>query len=514
MQEVFESINGIFAFIGPLSDFLWDFPTNFEWYASIPLLGNFSFAIILLLGSGIFFSFRIGFMQVTHFKKGIGIMMEKRTVDTGISPLAAFLLSSAMRVGPGNIIGVTGAIAVGGPGALFWMWISAFFGMAVAYMEGVLAQIFKEKKDDEFIGGLPFYGRKLLGNKVWIGVFLSLLYILYAFCCLPAQGFNVVSSLGRMAEIVTGSSIASDSVFYYVVGALTIVLTAIIAFGGIKKVTKWTDKMVPVMAVLYIVTVLVLIVLNIGSIPYFFGAVFSGAFRPEAFFGGMFGTVLAQGVKRGLMSNEAGQGTITMSAAASDAKHPCEQGILASIGVFLDTIVICTLSGFVVVMAHCWDGPNAEAWAGLDKLPKFTESIAQLTPGTAANAIVTFLITLCFGMFAYTCLLGMISFSEIAANRIRKDRGFINIVRGIALFVAAFGILCNIAGLELGNLWAFSDLGNILIVFFNVPVVYVGSRYVLRATKHYKKNDGTPFTSEVIGRNDCAFWDERAKNLK
>ena len=514
MQEVFESINGIFAFIGPLSDFLWDFPTNFEWYASIPLLGNFSFAIILLLGSGIFFSFRIGFMQVTHFKKGIGIMMEKRTVDTGISPLAAFLLSSAMRVGPGNIIGVTGAIAVGGPGALFWMWISAFFGMAVAYMEGVLAQIFKEKKDDEFIGGLPFYGRKLLGNKVWIGVFLSLLYILYAFCCLPAQGFNVVSSLGRMAEIVTGSSIASDSVFYYVVGALTIVLTAIIAFGGIKKVTKWTDKMVPVMAVLYIVTVLVLIVLNIGSIPYFFGAVFSGAFRPEAFFGGMFGTVLAQGVKRGLMSNEAGQGTITMSAAASDAKHPCEQGILASIGVFLDTIVICTLSGFVVVMAHCWDGPNAEAWAGLDKLPKFTESIAQLTPGTAANAIVTFLITLCFGMFAYTCLLGMISFSEIAANRIRKDRGFINIVRGIALFVAAFGILCNIAGLELGNLWAFSDLGNILIVFFNVPIVYVGSRYVLRATKHYKKNDGTPFTSEVIGRNDCAFWDERAKNLK
>lgn len=288
-------------------------------------------------------------------------------------------------------------------------------------------------------------------------------------------------------------------------------MTAVIAFGGIKKVTKWTDKMVPVMAVIYILTVLVLIVLNLGSVPYFFRAVFGGAFKPEAFFGGMFGTVLAQGVKRGLMSNEAGQGTITMSAAASDAKHPCEQGILASIGVFLDTIVICTLSGFVVVMAHCWDGPDAAVWAELDKLPKFTESIAALTPGTSANAIVTFLITLCFCMFAYTCLLGMISFSEIAANRIRKDQGFINVVRGIALFVAAFGIMCNIAGLELGNLWAFSDLGNILIVFFNVPIVYVGSKYVLRATKHYKKNDGTPFTSVVIGRNDCTFWDEKAK---
>ena len=512
MQGVFESINSIFSFIGPLSDFLWDFPTNFEWYSSIPLLGNFSFAIILLLGSGIFFSFRIGFMQVTHFKKGIGVMTQKRTVETGISPLAAFLLSSAMRVGPGNIIGVTGAIAVGGPGALFWMWISAFFGMAVAYMEGVLAQIFKEKKDDEFVGGLPFYGRKLLGNKVWVGVFLSLLYILYALCCLPAQGYNVVSSIGRMAEIATSTSIATDSMFYYIVGAAIVVLTAFVAFGGIRKVTKWTDKMVPVMAVLYIATVLVLILLNLGSVPYFFKAVFGGAFTPEAVFGGLFGTVLAQGVKRGLMSNEAGQGTITMSAAASDAKHPCEQGMLASIGVFLDTIVICTLSGFVVVMAHCWDGADAEAWMAMDKLPKFTESVATLTPGTAANAIVTFLITLCFCMFAYTCLLGMISFSEIAANRISKGRKFINGVRIVALFVAAFGILCNIAGLELGNLWAFSDLGNILIVYFNVPIVYVGAKYVFRATKHYKQNDGTAFTSSVIGRDDCKFWDERAKN--
>ncbi|MEE1195941.1 MAG: amino acid carrier protein [Lachnospiraceae bacterium] len=509
MQGIFESINGIFSFIGPLSDFLWDFPTNFEWYANIPLLGNFSFAIILLLGSGIFFSFKLGFMQVTHFKKGIKVMTEKRTVSTGISPLAAFLLSSAMRVGPGNIIGVTGAIAVGGPGALFWMWVSAFFGMAIAYMEGVLAQIFKEKKDDEFVGGLPFYGRKLLGNKVWIGVFLSLLYILYALCCLPAQGFNVVSSIGSMAEIVTGSSIASDSVFYYIVGAVIVIFTAIAAFGGIKKVSKWTDKMVPVMAVLYIVTVLVLIVLNLDAVPYFFKSVFGGAFTPEAIFGGLFGTVLAQGVKRGLMSNEAGQGTITMSAAAADAKHPCEQGMLASIGVFLDTIIICTLSGFVVVLAHCWDGANGEAWMQMDKLPKFLASIAVLTPGTAANSLVTFVITLCFCLFAYTCLLGMISFSEIAANRISKGKGFINGVRIVAIFVAAFGILCNIAGLELGNLWAFSDLGNILIVFFNVPIIYVGAKYVLRATKHYKKNDGTPFTSEVIGRDDCEYWDER-----
>ena len=506
MQEIFESINKVFSFVGPLSDFLWDFPTNFEWYRNIPLLGNFSFAIILLLGSGMYFSFRLGFIQVTGFKKGIQIMTRKRSVETGISPLAAFLLSSAMRVGPGNILGVTGAIAVGGPGAIFWMWVSAFFGMAVAYMEAVLAQIFKEKKEDEFVGGLPFYGRKLLGNKVWIGVFLSVLYILYALCCLPAQGFNVVSSIGRMAEIVTGSTIATDSTFYYIVGTVVIILTAVVAFGGIKKVSKWTDRMVPVMAVLYVVTVLVLILLNLGLVPYFFKAVFTGAFQPDAIFGGLFGTVLAQGVKRGLMSNEAGQGTITMSAAAADATHPCEQGLLASIGVFLDTIIICTLSGFVVVMAHCWDGANAESWMALDKLPKFTESIAALTPGTAANAVITFLVTLCFCLFAYTCLIGMISFSEIAANRIRQGKGFINGVRIVALAVAAFGILCNIAGLELGNLWAFSDLGNILIVFFNVPIVYVGAKYVFRATKHFKENGTDNFNGEIIGRDDLEYW--------
>ena len=514
MEAVFETINSVFSFVTPLSDFLWDFPTNFEWYRNIPLLGNFSIAIILLLGSGLFFSFKLGFMQVTYFKKGIKIMTEKRTVETGISPLAAFLLSSAMRVGPGNILGVTGAIAVGGPGAVFWMWISAFFGMAVAYMEAVLAQIFKEKKDDEFVGGLPFYGAKLLGNKAWIGVFLSILYILYALCCLPAQGFNVVSSIGNMAEIVTGSSIATDSAFYYIVGAVIVIITAAIAFGGIRKVSKWTDLMVPVMAVLYVVVVLLLVVLNVGQIPYFFKAVFGGAFTPEAVFGGLFGTVLAQGVKRGLMSNEAGQGTITMSAAAADAEHPCEQGVLASLGVFLDTIVICTLTGFVVVMAHCWTGADADAWMAMDRLPKFTASIAELTPGTSMNAVVTFIVTLCFCLFAFTCLLGMISFSEIAANRISQSKTCINVVRIICLFVAAFGILCNIAGLNLGNLWAFSDLGNILIVFFNVPIVYVGARCVFKATKHYKKNDGTPFTSEVVGRDDCAFWDDRAKEMK
>ena len=508
MEQIFEAINNVFRFVTPVSDFFWDFPTNFGWYSNIPIIGNFSLAIILLVGSGIFFSFRTGFIQVTHFKKGIKLLTQKKTEETGISSLAAFFLSSAMRVGPGNILGVTGAIAVGGPGALFWMWVSAFFGMATAYVEAVLAQIFKEKKDDEFIGGLPFYGKKLLGNKAWAGIALSLMYIIYAMCCLPAQGFNVVSSIGTMAEIVTGTILSTTSVFYYIVAVLVVVFTGVMVFKGIRQVTKVTDKMVPVMAILYVVTVLLLIVLNINRIPYFFGAVFGGAFTSEAVFGGVFGTILAQGIKRGLMSNEAGQGTITMAAGAASCDHPCDQGIVQSIGVFLDTIVICTLTGFVVVMAHVWSGSESSSWFAMDRLPKFLASAAELTPGTAMNAAVTFLITFCFCLFAYTCLIGMISFSEIAANRISRKKSFLNGIRILGLFITSFGILCSIAGLDLGNLWAISDLGNILIVFANVPLLYLGANYVFKATRHYKTKDAGKFDSSVIG-TECEYWDNR-----
>ena len=508
MQQLFEMINAFFAFVTPLSDFFWDFPTNLSWYRNIPILGNFSLAIILLVGSGIYFTIRTGFIQITHFKKGIRILLQKKKGETGISSLAAFFLSSAMRVGPGNILGVTGAISVGGPGAIFWMWLSAFFGMSTAYTEAVLSQIFKEKKEEEFIGGLPFYGQKLLKNSAVAGIGLSVMYIIYAMCCLPAQGFNVVSSIGQMAEIITGSAISTTSVFYYVVAALVILFTAWIAFRGIKRVTRVTDKMVPVMAVLYTVTVILLIVLNMDRIPYFFGAVFGGAFTPQAFFGGAFGTVLAQGVKRGLMSNEAGQGTITMAAGAANCAHPCDQGIVQSIGVFLDTMVICTMTGFVVVMAGLWNDMTPETWSAMDRLPKFLTSAANLTPIAALHPIVTFLLTLAFCLFAYTCLIGMISFSEIAANRISRKKGLLNTVRIVGILIAAFGILCSMAGLDLGNLWAISDLGNILIVFANIPLLYIGANYVFKATKHYKANDGTAFTSKTIG-SDELYWDKR-----
>jgi AGCS family alanine or glycine:cation symporter len=513
MQALFDAINAVCGKIQIVSDLFWDFPTNFAWYSNIPILGNFSLAIILLIGSGIFFTCNLRFIQVRKFRHGLRVLRDSKADQTGISPLASFFLSTAMRVGPGNILGVTGAISVGGPGALFWMWISAFFGMATAFTESTLAQIFKEKKDDEYIGGLAFYGKRLLKGSAVAGVVLSLMYIIYALLCFPAQGFNTVSAVGQIAETLTGKTIPTNSTLYWAAFAVLIVIVIAVSFGGIKKVTKLTDILVPIMAVIYVMTVLVLIVVNFTRIPWFFYAVFTEAFKPEAVFGGAFGTALAQGVKRGLMSNEAGQGTITMPAAASNAAHPCDQGCVQAIGVFLDTIVICTLTGFVVVMGRVWQTDASAAWFDLGKLPKYLASATELAPGTTFNTIVSLLISVCFGLFAFTCLLGFMSFTEICANRISTKKSFINVIRVLCLVVISFGVLTSIAGMDLGSLWDLSDFANILIAYCNIPLLYIGFRYVKKATTHFEKQDGTPFTSKVVGI-DVPVWDEKARKEK
>lgn len=510
MQELFDVINEICSKIQVVSDLFWNFPTNFEWYANIPILGNFSLAIILLVGSGIFFTCNLRFIQVRKFRYGLQVLKNSKSNETGISPLAAFFLSTAMRVGPGNILGVTGAISVGGPGALFWMWISAFFGMATAYTESTMAQIFKEKKGDEYIGGLAFYGKRLLRNAAPVGVFLSVMYIVYALLCFPAQGFNTVSSIGQIAETITGNVIPTNSWLYWVSFAVLLIVLVVISFGGIKKVTKVTDVIVPIMAVVYVITVVVLVIVNLDRIPWFFGTVLKGAFQPEAVFGGAFGVALIQGVKRGLMSNEAGQGTITMPAAASDAEHPCNQGCVQAIGVFLDTIVICTLTSFVVIMGRAWLTDNAKAWFELGKLPKFIASVGELAPGAVFSTVVSILVSVCFGLFAFTCLLGFFSFTEICANRISQKKSFILLIRVLCLIVISFGVLTSIVGMDLGSLWDLSDFANILIAYCNIPLLYIGFKYVKRATLHFEKNDGTPFTSEVVGV-DVPVWDERKK---
>jgi hypothetical protein len=267
--------------------------------------------------------------------------------------------------------------------------------------------------------------------------------------------------------------------------------------------------LVPVMAVIYVVTALLLILSNVGSVPWFFKAVFEGAFKPEAVFGGFFGTALLQGVKRGLMSNEAGQGTITMAAASAEAHHPCEQGIISALGVFLDTHVICTMTGFIIVMAHEWAADPA-AWKAAGTYAKFLTSVNGLSP-EMMQVFIQIMVSVCFCLFAYTCVIGFVSFSEISANRISSSKGFINFIRGLCIFVAAFGIACNIAGYDLSNLWAFSDLGNIIMVYCNVPMLYLGLKYVKKAANHYSRDTEASFDSEKVLGIRTDYWDGKEK---
>ena len=297
-MDILTAIDDFFANIVPIGDILWVFPQNFQWYADIPVIGDIPFAILLLVGMGIFFTFRTKAVQFRFFGRGLKTLTKKKRDSTGVSPLAAFMLSTAMRVGPGNITGVTGAIAIGGPGAVFWMWVSALFGMASSFVEATLAQIFKEKDGDEFVGGLPYYGRKLLGNRKWVGTVLAVLFIGYAMLSIPIQTFHVFTATGTAIGTVTGVPAERTSTLYYVLAVVVIVGIAVAVFGGIKRVTAVTDKMVPVMAVLYGLIIIVLLLLNIKHFPAFVESVVVGAFKPDAIFGGGFGIVLSQGIKR------------------------------------------------------------------------------------------------------------------------------------------------------------------------------------------------------------------------
>lgn len=502
MTHLFDMVNQLFAGAVPVADFLWDFPTNFEWYANIPILGNFSVAILLLLGGSLYFTIKFGFVQVKEFKTSIRMLTQKKETTVGTSQLAAFLISMGGRVGAGNIVGVTGAVTIGGPGAIFWMWVSAFMGMATAFGEATLAQIFKEKKDNEYVGGFTFYIQKIWKNKVWIGTGMCILYLLYNMLSIPVHTFHVFTAASSIANEVTDRTTEVTEPLYYVIAIAIVVIIAVITFGGIKSVVKFSDKVVPVMAMGYIVIVGLLIILNVNKVPAFFAAVFVGAFKPQAIFGGAFGAALAQGLKRGLLSNEAGMGTSTQAASIADANHPCEQGFVQALGVFVDTIVICSLAGFVVTAGAIWQNPGVD-WETmkLDKIGTFLASIKVLVPGEGAlDTIVFIFVVVAFGLFAFTTLLCDLTYTEIAANKISKSKGFIFFSRALgALFFVPLGTITVLAGLQLDNLWYVSDLINVILIFINIPTLIVGRNIVMKAYRNYKTGGGKRFVAADIG---------------
>lgn len=513
MNDIFEMVNALFAGVVPIADFLWDFPTNFEWYSNIPILGQFSLAILLLLGGSFYFTFKFGFVQIKEFKTGIKLLTQKTKAEVGETQLASFLMSMAGRVGAGNIVGVTGAVTIGGPGAIFWMWLSAFVGMATSFGEATLAQIFKEKKGDEYVGGFTFYIQKIWKNKAWVGAGMCILYLMYNMLSIPTHTFHVFSAATAIVNRVVGRVTDVSEPVYYVIAIVIILVIAVLTFGGIKKVVQFSDKAVPVMAVLYIVVVGLLIIVNIGKVPAFISAVFVGAFKPSAIFGGAFGVALAQGLKRGLLSNEAGMGTATQASSIADANHPCEQGFVQAIGVFVDTIIICSLTGFIITAGTIWENPAID-WDTLkaDKIGTFLTSVEVLVPGTAMDFLIVIFVALAFGLFAFTTLLCDMTYSEIAANKISENKKFITFVRIMgALFFVPLGTLTVLAGLQLDNLWYVSDLVNVVLIFINIPTLFAGRKIIMKAYKNYKESNGKRFVASEIGI-ESDVWSEEASS--
>lgn len=514
MEQILIAVNNSFAVFSKLSSFFWSFPSQFSWWKSIPILGQFTLPVLLLFGAGLYFTAKTKFVQLRFFKKGLKILTRRKTAEIGISPFASFMLSSAMRIGAGNITGVTGAIAVGGPGALFWMWIAAFLGMATSFVEATLSQIFKERKGNEYVGGLTHYAEKIFNNRHWVGIAIAIAFLFYRLLSMPVHTFHVFTAIGTVVSTITGKPAERTSTVYYLFAILIIVALTVIVFGGIKRVTGFTDKMVPVMAVGYTAMVLFIIVVNVTKFPEFFAAVFKGAFKPDAVFGGMFGVALIQGIKRGLLSNEAGMATTTMAAASADTDHPCEQGFIQAISVFLDTFIICTMTGFVVSMGAIWQNP-AYDWSTISTsvIDVFAQSIAVLMPGQAFDSVAIVFGCLAYALFAFTTLLGGISFCEISTSKLSKSKVTTTTVRAVSCFIMVpLGCLCVLANLELGNMWSITDLINVTFVFINVPTILIGGKIAFEALKDYVNTNGAPFVSRRIGIETSVWTEEFAKS--
>ena len=480
MEKVFEAINGVFSFIGPLSDFLWEFPTNFDWYSSIPILGNISFAIILLLGSGIFFSFRIGFMQVTYFKKGIRTMTEKRVVETGISPLASFLLSSAMRVGPGNILGVTGAIAVGGPGALFWMWISAILGMCTKFSEVTLAVHFREKNvHGDLVGGPMYYIKNgLKKHWHWLAYLFSAFGVLTVFGTGNATQVNTITTAINTA-LMNYHVISKDAVptVNLVVGIILAVLIALILLGGIRRIGRVTEKLVPFMALIYIVLAVGVILFNIGHVPAVFASIIEGAFHPAAVTGGAVGSFfmsMKKGVSRGIFSNEAGLGTGSIAHACADTRKPVKQGFFGIFEVFVDTIVICTLTALVILCSQVPVSYGQAAGAELT-ISGFTATYGNWVSIFTAVAMCCFAFSTIIGWGLY----GTRCIEFLFGSRVNKP------------FMLVYALVAIVgATMDLGLMWSIAETFNGLMAIPNLIAVFLLSGVVVKLVKEYFAGEG------------------------
>ncbi|MDR2534423.1 MAG: alanine:cation symporter family protein [Treponema sp.] len=447
--------------------------------------------IILLLGLGLFFTIQTKCVQFRYFFEMIKLMTEN--IGRGrnkkkISSFQAFCISAASRVGTGNLAGVAIAISSGGPGAVFWMWLIALIGGASSFIESTLAQIYKVHDGKEnFRGGPAYYMEKAL-KKRWLGVIFALLIAFtYGFA------FNATQ-----ANTIAGACEKAFGFKPLYVGIVLSALTGAVIFGGIKRIADISSTIVPIMAGLYVICVLYVVVSNITLIPKIFMMIFESAFGIKQFFGGTVGGAIMLGVKRGLFSNEAGMGSAPNAAAAAHTSHPVKQGLIQTLGVFFDTILICSATAFVV-LTYAAEGHT-----------EITESGIQLTQ-TALQAHIPgahIFVAVCVFLFAWSSVIGNYSYGETNLAFLTEHKIYLYFFRILAI---GFVLLGSVASLD--TVWAFADLCMGLMAIINMIAIAGLSGIAIKALKDYQKQKKAGkdplFTKDAIPeiKNDLACWD-------
>lgn len=424
--------------------------------------------IILLLGVGLYFTLRTGFLQGRLLKETIRIVKEKPEHAGSVSSFQALMVSTASRVGTGNIVGVANAICLGGYGAVFWMWVVAIVGGSSAFIESTLAQIYKKRDENGgSYGGPSYYIETALKSRALGIVFAVSLILTYA------VGFNMLAAYNLQTSFQL-YEFYNPNVTPWIIGAVLALITGYCVLGGGKRIIKFTSTLVPLMSIIYILVSLIMLVVHIGLLPSIFVKIFQDAFNFKAIFGGIAGSCMVYGIKRGLYSNEAGIGSAPNAAAAADVSHPVKQGLVQMLSVFIDTVLIGSATAFMCL------GSGIEPSAELAGAP-YVQKALSVIMGNFGHYFITFSLIL----FAFTTLLGNLFYvdSNLAyINGKTPSKTFMTIYRIFAAVIILFG-----AAQQQALAWDIGDFLMGVMALINLPAILILGKTAILALKDYEK---------------------------
>ncbi|MBO1512971.1 alanine/glycine:cation symporter family protein [Metabacillus bambusae] len=460
--------------------------------------------IYILLGVGLLFSILTRFLQVRLIKEMVVLMFQGKSSEAGVSSFQALSIALSGRVGTGNIAGVATAIAFGGPGAVFWMWAIAFIGASSAYIESTLAQIYKVKQDGQYRGGPAYYIEKGIGWK-WFAV-------LFAFAALIAMAILMPGVQSNSIALGVENAFGIPK---YITGAVIVLLLAFIIFGGVKRIANAAQIIVPFMALGYIILSVVIVLMNIQELPGVISLIFRSAFALDSAFGGLIGMAIAWGVKRGVYSNEAGQGTGPHPAAAAEVSHPAKQGLVQAFSVYIDTLFVCSATAFMILFTGMY---NTEApdgsfivnnLEGVEAGPGYTQAaIDSVLPGFGAGFVA---IALFF--FAFTTIMAYYYIAETNITYLIRgsNKKLSLLLLKLVILAATFYGSVKTASLA----WALGDVGLGIMVWLNVIAILILAKPALIALKDYEKQKkqglDPVFDPKALGIKNADYWETEYK---